>query len=234
MIKYEYMITQDNLDSWIKLSDSISKDNCSNYKNINNHKKIENKINHVNGDKLFWCFYIIIEGADNYELAKESLFKCENDFKYKSVYKIKENQSELKKAKLKHNDIESELVTSKKINLSVLHALAIAYKKSIIYMNDRIYYDFLYGEDDYYLIEKKGDDIFIHNEDVNNKIKDIRETLLCLDNSKSKIINSISYYTLKDLQDIADRLNIEKTIDGKSLTKAILYTNIVIKIEKLT
>ena len=234
----EYMLTQSNLDKWTASIDDVNT-SITNVCQESEQPKlnpVRTQIHH-NGsmrDKLFWCFYIIVEGIDQYEFAKEKPFKFENEFKYKSVYKIKEKLSELKKLKLKSSELESELVTSKNISMSVLHALAIAYNKSIIYMTDRIYYDFCYGADAYFLIEKKNGDTFLHTGDVNDKITFIKETFLCVDNTKSKLINSVSFYTAKDLHAIADRLNIEKLIDGKPLTKALLYNEIVIKIGKLT
>ena len=235
-----YMLTQSNLDKWttpIVVNNNTPITHGCREQERPTVNPVRTQIHH-NGsmrDKLFWCFYIIVEGIDQYESAKEKLFKCENEFKYKSVYKIKEKLSELKKLKLKSSELESELVTAKTISMSVLHALAIAYNKSIIYMNDRIYYDFCYGgEEAYFLIEKKNGDTFLHTGDVSNKINKIKETLLCVNSTKSKIINSVSFYTVKDLHAIADRLNIEKTIEDKLLTKALLYNEIVIKIGKLT
>ena len=237
----EYMLTQDNLNKWIKPFAEIRDSKpvhtiCRKQKEICKEKPATECIIHHPGfmrDKLFWCFFIIAEGLDNYEEAKEKTFRRENDFKYKSVDKIKEKIAVLKTIKLKSSEIESELVTAKYISISVLHALAVAYNKSIIYMNDRIYYDFCYGEE-YFLIERKEDDIFLHTGDVKDKIGKIRDTLLNIDNVKAKPINSMSFYTAKDLHSIADKLNIEKMLDGKPLTKPLLYAEIVIKIGKLT
>ena len=150
------------------------------------------------------------------------------------MYKIREKPTEFKKLKLKSSELESDLVTTKTISLSVLHALAIAYSKSIIYVSERLYYDFCYGGPEYFLIEKKNGDTFLHTGDVKDKINIIKETLLCIDNTKSKILNSISFYTAKDLHTIADKLNISKSFEGKPLTKTLLYNEIVIKIGKLT
>ena len=234
------MLTQDNLNKWITPFAEIrnikpASDICREKKEKCKVKNDSNCIHHPGfmRDKLFWCFFIIVEGVDKYEDAKEKTFRFENDFKYKSVDKIKEKTAVLKSIKIKSSEIESELVTAKNISISVLHSLAIAHNKSIIYMNDRIYYDFCYGED-YFLIERKGHDVFLHTGDVKDKISKIKETLLNIDNTKAKPINSMSFYTAKDLHSIADKLNIEKMLDGKPLTKPLLYAEIVIKIGKLT
>ena len=226
----EFMLTEENLKKWI----NIQSDTTVIYEKPKS-KPISECIYHpaFMRDKLFWCFYIIVEGVDNYELAKEKLFRFENEFKYKSVLKIRGKILILKKLKLKSIEIESELVTSKIIDLNVFHSLAIAYDKSIIYFSDLVYYDLCYG-DEYFLIERKGDNIFLHTGDVKEKINAIRKNLFGVDISKTKRINSISSYTAKELHDIADKLNIEKMIDGKPLTKPLLYAEIAIKIGKLT
>lgn len=232
----EYMLTQDNLDKWTSHINNVDVKNGSVEDEDDKLMAGRNKIIHIDSmrDKLFWCFFIIIEGIEQYELAKEKTFKYENEFKYKSVYKIKEKLTDFKKHKLKSAELESELVTAKIMNISLLQALAIAYNKSIIYTNDRIYYDFCYGGDDYFLIEKKKGRIFLHTGCVDDKVCVIKDTLHCIDNSKTKSINSVSFYTAKDLHTIADKLHIDKMNSGKPLSKTLLYNEIVIKIEKLT
>ena len=184
-------------------------------------------------DKLFWCFYIIAEGVENYEQAKEKIFRFENDFKYKSVDKLKIKENIFKRLKIKLQEVETDLVTAKAMSMTTLHSLAIAYDKSVVFMHDRIYYDFCYGDNPYHLIERKGNDIFLHTGDVQSKIDKIRAELFNVCHPKP--INGNSSYTANDIRGFADKLNIEKTDStGKLLTKTILYAEIVIKIGKLT
>ena len=49
-----------------------------------------------------------------------------------------------------------------------------------------------------------------------------------------KKIKGISSYTVKDLREIAGKLSISLTADGKPLNKQQLYANIITKITKLT
>jgi len=92
--------------------------------------------------------------VDGYNEFQSKIFTTENDFKYESITKIREKDKMLKSVKLKIQDVESELISNKKITMNVLHALAIAYEKSIVFIHDRIYYEFPYGET-YFLIERK-------------------------------------------------------------------------------
>lgn len=236
------MLSNNNLNIWIPKSNENKCDDfdikpksnenkCDDSVIKPKQKNVDNDIYHPSymKDKIFWCFYIIVEGIEKYEQAKEKTFRFETDFKFKCIDKLKLKET---KFKSKLQEIETELITSKTITMATLNALANAYDKSIIFINDRIYYDFCYGEH-YHLIEKKGDTIFLHTGDVKNKIDKIKADLfkVCF----PKKINGISFYTSKDLQSFADKLNIEKTNENKKLlTKPQLYTEIVIKIEKLT
>ena len=49
-----------------------------------------------------------------------------------------------------------------------------------------------------------------------------------------KKLEGISSYTAKDLRDIANKLSIETSKDGKQLNNQQLYTNIITKVTKLT
>lgn len=235
----DYMLTEENLSKWISIIDQ----NPVIHKTVVDItipkvvvKSVTKSCIHHPGfmrDKLFWSFFIVTEGLDKYMQAKEKLFRFETDFKYSSALKIKDKTATLKALKIKSLEIESELVTSKHITMPIFHSLTIAHNKSIIYVHDLIYYDFSYG-DEYFLIERKKDDVFLHTGDVTDKIIDIRKNLFNIDKTKTKHIGSISSYTAKELHSIADKLKIEKTVSNKPLTKPLLYAEIVIKIGKLT
>lgn len=184
-------------------------------------------------DKLFWSLYIIVCGLDSYYDARDKLFTSENEFKYASIPKLREKKHILKSVKLKPQDVESELISNKPISINGLQALAIAYEKSIIFIHDRIYYDFPYG-DTYFFLEKKNNEIILHLNEQSPNIANIKKELYHI-NHTSKSIKGVSSYTVKELQEIAFKLNITTDSDsGKPLTKPHLYNKIVIIIEKLT
>lgn len=230
----QHMLTKDRLESWLHI-DYTSVPVTTSVPVANRQESTP--ITHViirQRDKLVWCMYIIVYGLDSYNDAQPKLFTAENDFKYESISKIREKQKIIKGAKLKMQDIESELITNKQIRIQVLHALAIAYEKTIVFVHNRIYYEFPYG-DTFFLIEKKKNDIVLHINDQSNYISQIKTELYNIPNA-NKIIKGVSAYTVKELQEIAVKLQIS-TNDvetGKPLTKAKLYNEIVIKIEKLT
>lgn len=182
-------------------------------------------------DKLLWTMYVICNGKGEFDKNHDKLFKAETDFKYGSVEKVRTKLSQLKSEKIKVQELEAEIVSAKNMSINTLRALAIVYEKSIIFKNDCVYYDMPFG-DKYYIIEKKDQNITLHLGDVSNEVEKIKETYFYVDPHKK--IKGISSYTAKDLREIANKLSIETSKDGKQLNKQQLYTNIITKVTKLT
>ena len=182
-------------------------------------------------DKLLWTFYVICNGRGEFDKQRDRMFKAETDFKYGSVERVRENLTALKAAKVKVQELEAEIVSAKTMSLETMRALSIAYKKSIVFKHDCVYHDMPYG-DSYFLIEKNGDDIALHLGDVSEKVDKIKQECFYVDPFKK--IKGISSYTVKDLREIAGKLSISLTADGKPLNKQQLYANIITKITKLT
>ena len=96
-----------------------SKEKKENKENKENKEKKENK--YLSQDKLFWCFYIILNGHHNYEFNNS--FKQEKEFKIECIEKLREIKSELKALKISLNHVENELLNERKIGLQTLIAL---------------------------------------------------------------------------------------------------------------
>ena len=188
-------------------------------------------------DTLFWCFFIVMHGFEEYELYKCSPFKKEKDFKIASVELIRKHAAKLKAMKLKLTVIENELVNEPRITLVGLRALALVYGVSIFYVSGCSYCDFDYlegGED-----SPRG--ILVYDKATSKtsvKFKDnagsdadytngVQKTHFCIANPE-KPMNAISGYTLSDLQEICKKLRIPTLrTDGKKETKKTLYESIL-------
>ena len=81
----------------------LTKENMIPFYIDNSHKRIHYKPNVDNSkeetfvpnkkDKLFWCFYVILNGEMDY-LSKENIhYKLEMNFKIDFVHKIRENKT---------------------------------------------------------------------------------------------------------------------------------------------
>ena len=96
----KYMYIDENITRMIKEKDISSQYNTNT--NINTHIKTNKKSNNItdvnnnNGktdginedifypfqkDKLFWCFYILVEGMNEYNLSKQHSFQIEREYK---------------------------------------------------------------------------------------------------------------------------------------------------------
>ena len=192
-------------------------------------------------DTLFWCFFIVLYGFEEYELCKCASFKKEKDFKIASIELIRKNAHKLKALKLKISVIENELVNEPKITLVGLRALALVYGVSIFYVSGNTYCDF-----DYVGIAAEGDEdtprgILVYDKSTSNtsvKYKvnpasesdytnGVMKTHFCVVNPE-KPMNAISGYTLSELQEICKKMRTPTLRpDGKKETKKTLYEAIL-------
>jgi len=232
----EHMLIGSNITKWTRLID----DTKPNIRKKIQKKKIISKDNSSNinswipyqRDKLFWCLYVTVKGQGCFEQARDKLFQEENNFKYGSVDVLRSKAKEIKAAKISLQDIEAEIVSAKYISLKALHALAIAYEKSIIYKHDRIYYDFSYGTS-YTIIERQSDKTVLYLGDVSKEVEKIKDELYYIDHTKK--IKGISAYSAAEVREIAHKLTIStKDEKGKAYNKQELYSAITTKLTKLT
>lgn len=236
----EHMLDSNNIARWSRFLDteeiSISSEVKSKKKNRLSKsptapEKREETFIPKTRDKLFWCFYVALNGFGEFMKVKDKLFVHENDTKYGAVQKLRDNKDKLKAAKIKVQETECDLVGSKPINLSVLHALAIAYSLSFIVINEDIYYDFSYGDKIFIIDITKGNTKLLLG-DQSAKVTSIKESKYYV--VQSKPIKGISSYTAKEVQDIATKLSVELNDDsGKMHNKTVLYGLIQSKLGKL-
>ena len=258
-----YMLTTQNINSLHSVTfftqqdkKTIPKQHFIKNSNIENNNmednsecaSSENRIFTPNqNDKLFWCFYIFMNGITDYKYVSHS-FQIEKNFKISSAEQLRGNKSILKQHKLKYSDIENELVNDKKISLKGLHALCLLHKISITYISGHVYYILGFSNEN---SEYKNCVIIASNQ--NNCVESIKHTTsnvnigvhvdtthkevqqLCEKKihikNYNKIMSAISSYTMPKLYEMATTLNIDQyTSVGKRKLKKQLYQEIYEKI----
>jgi hypothetical protein len=209
----------------------------------------------IKGDKLFWCFYIILNGYDAYELNKCNAFAIEKQFKIQTVEKFKNIKNKLKEMKLKKTELEDELVNKPKITIKGLYAMCLIYNISITYIYDRKYIELDCGGE---LDTDTGTDtgteasmkrgIIVQNEKKEDALRisdkndaaaeaadaeylaKIRAEYWLISNIQ-KPLKAPSAYTTKELQEICEKLEIKTTSiineKVKPSTKKTLYEAIL-------
>ena len=201
-------------------------------------KKKETHFTPVQKDKLFWSFYIILKGFDDYELCQSGHFAIEKNFKISTVEKLRSLKNELKEAKLKLNELEDELVNKEMISLKGLHALCFVHKVSITYIYGRMYCEFLYGaistdpnvdggvSTSNVIIKMGVTDNSVKYDTTEEYMTSIRDNFWKIENTQ-KPLGSAGTYSLKDLQDICNKLEIPIINEtGKNKLKTALYEDI--------
>lgn len=243
----KYMLFDDNI-SLFKHNDNDINKNFFNKKTVKQNENYKHKEHNKNEypeffyinkhDQLFWCFYIIKNGYDNYEINKNNSFYLEKSIKINSIEKLREKKELLKINKLKLNDIENELANEKLITVKGFIALLLINDLNVFYVGDSIFYKFISNNEKQNFIVKYNKQIkklgvsIDDNNDTKQYIKNITEIKMELFDI-TKQIKGISSYKLGDLQDICYKLKINvKDNDNKNLKKTLLYERILIKLKE--
>ena len=184
-------------------------------------------------DKLFWCFFIILKGYEEYEMNHSNSFSLEKKIKIETVEKLKSIKEKLKELKLKRTELEDNLVNHQTISIKGLCALCLVHNISITYVYGRKYYE----------INKEAENepgnikgIIMENslrwndKETDEFMTNVRANYWLIDNIQ-KPLKAPTSYALKDLQEICQKLqiNLEITVNEKTKqkTKSKLYEEIL-------
>ena len=170
-------------------------------------------------------------------MHRTGFYAVEKAFKISTVEKLRAIKQEIKDLKLKINEVEDELVNKEQITLKGLQVLCLVYKVSITYIYGKKYCEFLYndaiGNADAIIkgiikqTERK-EHALIYEDAID--LPKIKQTHWFIENVQ-KPLKAPASYTLKDLQDICEKLEVPlKHEIGKSKTKKDLYEDILIKL----
>ena len=181
-------------------------------------------------DKLFWYYYIFINGHDTFKLVK-NYFLEEKASKIKLIQKIRENKSIMKKMKIKRNEVEDELLNQETIKIKTFLLLCAIEKKNILIKDNYKYLEYINDIDNSNIevIEKiqNGYGLYIFNK--KEQIDLCREkSFKIITMNFEKPLRAISNYKVGDLKDIIKKLNIQ--IENK-LRKKDLYELILLKLK---
>ena len=88
-------------------------------------------------DTLFWCYYIIINGIQSYEMLFHNTFKEEKQQKLNFIEKIRNFKDILKKYKFKRTEIENDIGYSQEISIKTFLAMCAIENKNICILKNR-------------------------------------------------------------------------------------------------
>lgn len=184
----------------------------------------------AHSDKLFWIFFIMKYGFEEYELLGSNIFEKEKSHKIELIQHLKAKNKMLRDTyKFKRLDIcESDLLNEEKITFKTFHALCMIHSLNILYINNRTYCKLLCDNDEddidsLNIIHKVGDDYMFEYmpriEVTTNYIHSKYEI-----ENYEKPIKSIGSYKLNDLKNMAISMKFPNNV--LEMKKAEIYEKI--------
>ena len=210
-------------------------------KSNNKHQPILSKKNKTNDffipkekDTLFWCYYIIVNGIQNYELLFDNTYKEEKQQKLNFIEKLRSYKDTLKKHKFKRTEIEGDIAYSNEISIITFLAMCAVENKNICVLKGRCLYTLIVNDTssiDIITMNNNRYGCFLLEEKEKTKLFNEYSAKYWMIDNIAKPISAQSSYKLVQLQDIADKLRIPIVNEnGKKLKKIELYNLIKQKI----
>lgn len=221
-----FMLTNKNLVKCIK-NNLVSEKKSTKKKTVNYEKKHPNMFIPSQKDKLFWIFYVMTKGFDDYNLYQyTSRFSEEKKIKFDYIEKIKKNKALIKSFKIqKIQDCESDLANEEVISLKTFHVLCIIEKLSFVYFTKNSYFEFLIDNNNQKHVLHKINDYFSYEINKQDLIPLYKEKRYPITNY-NKPLKSISSFTSSELVEISKFFKLDLYKDGKKKTKQDVYNEL--------
>jgi hypothetical protein len=177
-------------------------------------------------DKLFWCFYIMRHGVEEYQALGKTNVVIEKKIKIEYIELLRTKKQLLKAHKMAPlTQIENELLNEPKIDLKTFLALCVCDNLPMIYVHKKTYYelnldDSVSGTEKCHIITRFDEPL---KYGYRFGTKDCIKAFYKIDNL-NKPLRALSAYKLDELMDMCHRLGMT-TI--KKQTKQEMYEFIV-------
>jgi hypothetical protein len=181
-------------------------------------------------DTLFWCFYILKYGENNYEMLDNINIVLEKKLKIDYIEKIRKEKQIVKSYKfatLTH--LENQLANEEKIDLSTFFTLCVIENINVLYVCKKTYFELLMNDDKIHIIHRLDNYSKFGYEGIEqSKIELYRSTLFKVDNVE-KPVKTISSYKVSELVEFCVKLGIEIYIKdtNKNKSKKDLYESLI-------
>ena len=181
-------------------------------------------------DSLFWCFYILKYGEQNYEMLENINIVLEKRLKIEYVEKIRKEKQIVKSHKfatLTH--LENQLANEEKIDLPTFFTLCVLENINVLYICKKTYFELLMNDDKIHIIHRLDNYSKYGYEGIEqSKIELYRSTLFKVDDVE-KPIKSISSYKVSELVEFCSKLGIEICVKdtNKNKSKKDLYESLI-------
>ena len=184
----------------------------------------------VQKDTLFWCFYILKYGENNYEMLDNINIVLEKTLKIDYVEKIRKEKQIVKAYKfatLTH--LENQLANEEKIDLNTFFTLCVIENINVLYVCKKTYFELLMNDDKIHIIRRLDNYSKYGYEGIDQTKNELyRSTLFKVDDVE-KPLKSISSYKVSELVEFCNKLGIEIYVKDttKSKSKKDLYESLI-------
>jgi hypothetical protein len=180
-------------------------------------------------DSLFWSFYIMKNGQEEYESLGKINIVIERKIKIEYIERLRESKQLLKTYKtapLTH--LENVLLNEKQIDIKTLIALCVIEGISFMYIYKNTYFEMNIDADESTQIHAivRMDMPTKYGYKMIQDAKPIRESFYKIDNM-NKPLKSMSAYKLDELVVFCNKLGMVQVNDGKKANKKCLYEMLV-------
>lgn len=178
-------------------------------------------------DKLFWIYYVIVNGFTKYESIERSRFLVEKNAKLECIEIVRKNRKLLTENKIRgvRDSLEDDLVNNKKISVVSFIALCVLHGLNIMYVCKQKYFEVACDPETdhvYVLHEFQGvKDNFAYEKTSDKAVLDKYRNDYFKCNSLTNPIKGVSAYKVDELKEICDKLKINYA--GQKVTKNKLY-----------
>tara|TARA_Y100000992_G_scaffold171647_1_gene115474 strand:- start:109 stop:840 length:732 start_codon:yes stop_codon:yes gene_type:complete len=220
-----YIITDKKYNNILHQGTSNKKPESKKNENKNNFKPY--LIYPKQYDKLFWCFYIIKNGVDDYKDIDNKHFLIEKEVKLDFVQTIRANSSLLKDNKIKKIETELDIANSRQISINSFHALCLYNHLNVTVLSNNIYYSFISNNESPMNIIDISTNFTGCRVDIDdNLLNDLLKNKICVENP-NRPLRSVTFYKLDDLHEYCKKLAINyQYSSGKSKKKQEIYNEI--------
>jgi hypothetical protein len=182
-------------------------------------------------DTLFWCFYIITKGWEEFYLIGKKSFSIEKKYKISCIEQLRTQKELLKKNKWKRNEIESDLLNNKTLSTITFICLCALYDINVILIEDYYYYSYIINPSGstFYIKKNKGR-YGLYIGDTAIIIKEL-EKMWEIQNLK-KPLRGQSSYKVNELKTICKLIDIDIYKDKRIYNKQDIYKLIKTKLNK--
>lgn len=190
-------------------------------------------------NQLFWCAYIACKGEVGFDTITNA-FVRETEFKYETIEAARGEKHLIKPAfkryKLSLPNFEAEIISSKRTTLQLMAGIVLCHNQKVLYIDGRLFIEIKRGDNGgdamlesesssvYTVIEKIKNRYCIYKDTTGTEVARCNNELLKMESIDAPI-RSISYYKVKDLEEMCKRLSLNVAVIGTK--KADLYDEIL-------